>query len=222
MIEARELIKHYGARRVLDRASLKIASGECVVLTGDNGSGKTTLLHVLVGMRGADGGHVLWKDERLTGRGRKAWRRARAAWGFLPQQVFLPPHARVGHLLQFHTRLRGASVQRARHWLERVGLTGSEDQRVGALSGGMRQRLATALVFFHEPELIVMDEPRSNLDPTWRTALVEWVGEATARGAGVLVTSQLRRGWPPDARYRRCEGGRVLEPEHGGEEEAAE
>lgn len=218
MIEGRELTKHYGARRVLDGASLGVGSGECVVLTGDNGSGKTTLLHVLVGMRSADDGHVLWKDQRLPVGDRKAWRRARSAWGFLPQQVALPPQARVEHVLRFHARLRGVPMQRARHWLERVGLAGSEDQRVGALSGGMRQRLATALVFFHDPELIVMDEPRSNLDPTWRGALVEWVLEARARGAGVLVTSQLRRGWPADARYHRCEEGRVLAAHVGGEE----
>jgi ABC-type multidrug transport system ATPase subunit len=219
MIEARELTKHYGAHQVLDRASLQVATGECVVLTGDNGSGKTTLLHVLMGLRAADTGHVVWKGEPLTGRGRRVWRRARRSWGFLPQQVSLPLDARVGHVLRFHARLRGASMERARHWLDRVGLTDNEGQRIGELSGGMRQRLATALTFFHDPELIVMDEPRGNLDPTWRAALVQWVREAGTRGACVLVTSQMQHGWPPDARFHRCEKGRVTESDgHEGEE----
>lgn len=211
MVEAHGLVKRYGARRVLGGASLKIAAGECVVLTGDNGSGKTTLLHVLVGLRSADEGQVLWKGERLTGRSRRVWRRARSEWGFLPQQVSLPPQAKVEHLLRFHARLRGVATGDAHHWLERVGLADNAGDRVGALSGGMRQRLATALTLFHGPGLIVMDEPRSSLDPTWRAALADWVREAQERGTRVLVSSQSREGWPPNVRYCSCQGGRVVE-----------
>jgi ABC-type multidrug transport system ATPase subunit len=217
MIEARELIKHYGPHRVLNGASVRLEPGEYHVLTGDNGSGKTTLLHVIMGLRVPDRGEVLWKGRPLTGGSRRAWRRVRAAWGFLPQQVSLPMQARVGHVLRFHARLRGTPVHKARTWLERVGLSSWEGHPVGALSGGMRQRLAAALVFFHEPELIVMDEPRSNLDPQWRAELIAWVQEAASRGACLLVTCQMRRDWPSAAHMHRCEEGRVLSGAADGE-----
>lgn len=211
MIEARRISKTYGRHAVLDGTSLTVAPGECVVLTGDNGSGKTTLLHVLVGLRRPDGGDVLWKDRQLTGAGRAAWRRARAAWGFLPQQLTLPPAASVGRLLRFCAAVRGTGIEPAHHWLHRVGLDGTETQRVEALSGGMRQRLGIALTLFFEPELIIMDEPASSLDPSWRATLAQWAREEAGRGAAVLVTSQLEESWGPDARYVHCAAGRVTE-----------
>lgn len=211
MIEARHISKTYGLHAVLDDASLTVAPGECVVLTGDNGSGKTTLLHVLVGLRRPDGGQVFWKDRRLTGGGRAAWRRARASWGFLPQQLTLPPAASVGRLLRFCARVRGTGIEPARDWLHRVGLGGTETQRVQALSGGMRQRLGIALTLFFEPELIIMDEPTSSLDPGWRATLAQWASGESRRGAAVLVTSQLEETWGPDARYAHCAAGRVTE-----------
>ncbi len=211
MIAARQIIKRYGSHTVLDRANLTVNAGECVVLTGDNGSGKTTLLHVLVGLRRPTDGEVQWKGRVLTGAGRRAWRSAREAWGFLPQQVNLPPTAMIGHLLRFHARLRRRDRAVAGHWLERVGLKDAATKRVAELSGGMRQRLGIALTFFFDPELIVMDEPTSNLDPGWRTALADWTAEQADRGAAVLVTSQLEESLGPATVRRHCAAGRVVE-----------
>jgi ABC-type Mn2+/Zn2+ transport system ATPase subunit len=100
----------------------------------------------------------------------------------------------------------------ARAWLSEVGLADNEHQRVGELSGGMRQRLGIALTLFHAPSLIVMDEPAASLDPAWRSALTQWLESAAARGAAVLVTSQLHEHWSGQVQYRRCEAGRVVEP----------
>jgi ABC-type multidrug transport system ATPase subunit len=211
VIEARDITKAYGPHTVLDRASLAVGPGESVVLTGDNGSGKTTLLHVLVGLRRADAGVVVWKNQLLTSAGRGVWRRARAAWGFLPQQVSLPPAAPVGRLLRFHARLRGTGLDPARRWLARVGLEGTEQKRVDALSGGMQQRLGIALTLFFEPEMIVMDEPASSLDPGWRDELATWTTEQAQRGAAVLVTSQLHESWGAAVRFCHCADGRIVD-----------
>ncbi|MEX0741172.1 MAG: ABC transporter ATP-binding protein [Phycisphaeraceae bacterium] len=211
MIEACDIVKTYGHRTVLDGASFTVGPGECVVLTGDNGSGKTTLLHAMVGLRNIDSGGILWHDCRLTGAGRRTWQRARAAWGFLPQQVVLPPTTPVERLLRFYARLRGMNTRPAYEWLERVGLNGTEKQRVQALSGGMQQRLGIALTFFCEPDLIIMDEPASSLDPGWRGQLTTWVAEQTQRGAGVLVTSQLHETWGESVRFLHCEAGRIVD-----------
>jgi ABC-type multidrug transport system ATPase subunit len=211
MIAARDIRKHYGRRPVLQGASITVRPGELVVLAGENGSGKTTLLHVLVGLRRPDVGEVLWKNQLLAGAGRRAWRRARAEWGFLPQRVMFPPAATVDSLLRFHARLRSTDVEAARRWLERVGLEDAGKERVGALSGGMQQRLAIALTVFFGPELIVMDEPASSLDPNWRQALKTWIEEQAGRGTAVLITSQIEETWGPNTRYCRCESGRVIE-----------
>lgn len=211
MIEARHITKRYGDRVILGGADIAVSGGQAVVLTGDNGSGKTTLLHVLVGLRRPDAGEVVWKDQRLTGAANKIWRDAREAWGFMPQQVGLPPAATIRQLLHYHARLRRRDISDARMWLERVGLSDAEEKRVSELSGGMKQRLGIALTFFFEPEMVVMDEPASNLDPGWRLELASWANEHTQRGAGMLVTSQLDEPWGPNAVRLHCTGGRVLD-----------
>lgn len=211
MIEARSVVKRYGEHTILDSANIAVEGGRCIVLTGDNGSGKTTLLHVLAGLRRPDSGGVHWKGRLLTGAANKVWREAREAWGFMPQQVGLPPTATVRQLLRFHARLRGRDVADARRWLDRVGLTEAEDKRVKELSGGMKQRLGIALTFFFEPELIVMDEPASNLDPGWRTTMAEWATGHTNRGGAMLVTSQLEESWGPNTVRRHCVAGRIVE-----------
>ncbi len=216
MIEARQVRKRYGRHAVLDGASLAVELGQCVVLAGDNGSGKTTLLHVLVGLRRLDAGQVLYDGRVLTGASAGTWRRARAAWGFLPQQVSLPPRARLGQLLRFHARLRGTGLDAPRAWLKRVGLADAERQRVDALSGGMRQRLGLALTLFFQPRLIVMDEPAASLDPGWRHELARWAQAEARRGAAVLVTSQLEQDWGPEAVHRHCSAGRVVDAPAGG------
>lgn len=209
MIEAKGVTKRYRGQLVLDDASIAVPGGRCVVLGGDNGSGKTTLLHVLMGLRRPNSGVVIWQGRTLTGAGHRVWREARAVWGFLPQHPVFPPHATIEALLRFHARLRRASILSAHSWLERVGLADAKHKRIDALSGGMRQRLGIALVLFFEPELVVMDEPASSLDPGWRGELARWAGEQTDRGAAVLVTSQLREPWGVAVDDLWCENGRV-------------
>lgn len=223
MIVATDITKRYGPHLVLDGASIALRGGECVVLTGDNGSGKTSLLHVLVGLRRTDGGEVSWKGRVLTGANRGAWREARESWGFMPQQVDLPPGATVDQLLRFHARLRQREVATAFEWLERAGLGDTGARRVSELSGGMRQRLGIVLTLFFEPDLIVMDEPASNLDPGWRDALAGWATEQCGRGAAMLVTSQLDESWGPATVRRHCTAGRVVDwPPPGGAADRAE
>src|SRR5690606_41627666 len=114
MIVANGISKAYASRAVLDRASLELRAGECVVLTGDNGSGKTTLLHVMVGLRRPDAGEVRWRNRVLTGATHRAWREARETWGFMPQQARLPPSATASDALRLHARLRRWDHARAR------------------------------------------------------------------------------------------------------------
>ncbi|MCC6239896.1 MAG: ABC transporter ATP-binding protein [Phycisphaerales bacterium] len=211
MIEAKDLTKTYGSQRVLQGACLSIPPGQCVVLTGDNGSGKTTLLHMLVGLRHPDAGQVFWKGQPLAGASARQWQMARKTWGFLPQNVVFPSGTPVGRLMRFHARLRGTDMTPIQQWLDRVGLAGTEKKTVEALSGGMQQRLGIALTLFFSPQLIVMDEPASSLDPGWRGELSQWTSEQAQRGASILVTSQLHESWGDGVRYCDCQAGRIVD-----------
>ncbi len=211
MIVAENIIKRYGDHTILDGAHIAADAGQCVVLTGDNGSGKTTLLHVVVGLRRPDAGEVRWKGRPLTGADSSAWREARESWGFMPQQVGLPATATIRQLAHYHARLRRRDIDHVRQWIARVGLADAEEKRVAELSGGMKQRLGIALTFFFEPDLIVMDEPASNLDPGWRTALAEWATDHTNHGRAMLVTSQLKGSWGPNTVRRHCVAGRIVD-----------
>lgn len=212
MIEAQHITKTYRSHRVLDDANLAVAPGRCVVIGGDNGSGKTTLLHVMMGLRRPDSGEVLWHGRSLTRSRDRAWLEARKQWGFLPQHPVFPGGATVDSIVRFHVRLRRGSRERAASWLDRVGLAGDRNKRVEMLSGGMRQRLGIALVMFFDPDLVVMDEPTSSLDPGWRSELVGWLEAHADRGAAVLVTSQLREPWGTDVDDLWCEQGRIGPP----------
>ncbi|MEX2466042.1 MAG: ABC transporter ATP-binding protein [Gemmatimonadota bacterium] len=215
MIVGQDLRKVQGGRAVLDGATVAVHPGEHIVLTGNNGSGKTTLLHLLVGLRRPDAGEVRWKDTVLTGAGGAAWSRAREAWGFLPQHPRFPEEVSPRALARHHARLRGVNQASAMSWIARVGLEDTADRPVEALSGGMRQRLGIALTLFHDPELIVMDEPASSLDAEWREALAGWLAEAAGSGAGVLITSQDRASFDPVTLWLHCALGRVS-PEPSG------
>jgi ABC-2 type transport system ATP-binding protein len=208
MMQAQHISKTYRGRAVLEDVGLTLTPGRNLILGGDNGSGKTTLLHIMMGLRRPDAGRVFWGGRDL--RGRRAWRNARQQWGFLPQHPVLPPAATVESLLRFHARLRKTPYGRAYDWLARVGLADEGRKRIESLSGGMRQRLGIALVMFFSPDLIVMDEPASSLDPRWRRELAQWTQEQAERGAAVLVTSQLRESWGDAADYLHCENGRII------------
>ncbi len=210
MIEARSLEKAYGREVVLDGAELSVPARSSIVLTGENGSGKSTLLHILVGLRRPDAGEVRWKGSALRAGDSAAWRRARSAWGFLPQALRLPPDATVAALGRFHAGLRDSERGPMLEWVERVGLGDALDVPTRELSGGMLQRLGIALALFHRPELVVMDEPAGSLDPAWRSRLAAWLAEVTERGGGVVVASQLPEWAAEGSEWLRCEGGRVV------------
>lgn len=209
MMQVQHISKAYRERPILRDVSLTLVPGRSVILGGDNGSGKTTLLHIMMGLRHADEGQVVWCDKRL--KNRLAWRQAREHWGFLPQQPILPALASVNSLLRFYARLRNKPIAHARRWLDRVGLSEVLHQRIDSLSGGMRQRLGIALVMFSQPKLIIMDEPTSSLDPQWRENLAQITHEQADRGAAILITSQLHQSWGTLAEYWHCQDGQIVQ-----------
>jgi ABC-2 type transport system ATP-binding protein len=153
VIVARDLSRRFGKRIALHGANLRVDAGEIVGLVGPNGAGKSTLLRILAGYLDPDGGTV-----RIDGR-----------VGYLAETSPLPPEMRVIEYLAFRAGLKGvarggraAAVARA---IERAGLDGVERRVIGALSKGYRQRVGLADALVADPEVLLLDEPASGLDP---------------------------------------------------------
>jgi ABC-2 type transport system ATP-binding protein len=183
-VTVRGLTKRYGGRPVLDGLDLEVRRGECFALLGPNGAGKTTTIEILEGVRPRDGGRVdvLGEDPAVAGR------RWRDRVGVVSQGEGAGPALSVRETLDHFAGYHGAA-RPTDELLEAVGLTGSAAVRVERLSGGQRRRLAVALGVQGRPELLVLDEPTTGMDPVARRQFWELIRGLRADGTTVLLTT---------------------------------
>jgi heme exporter protein A len=189
------LRRDFGEWTALDGVGFDLAAGESLVVLGPNGSGKTTLLRILATLLRPSGGEVRVLGARLPG---EAWK-ARGRIGFLGHEPLLYRDLSGRENLRFQARLHGLRGEAAEARIERllatIGMERRAEQRVGELSAGMRQRLAICRCVLHEPELLLLDEPDSNLDAEGRELARELIGPAEGR-TRVLVTHDPERALP--------------------------
>jgi heme exporter protein A len=203
------LRREFSEETALEGIDLTLARGESLVVLGPNGAGKTTLLRILATLLRPSGGEVRVLGALLPG---EAWK-ARGRIGFLGHDALLYRDLSGRENLSFHARLhglRGAAAEgRIDALLAAVGMERRAEQRVGELSAGMRQRLAICRCVLHEPELLLLDEPDSNLDAEGRELARELIGPGEGR-TRVLVTHDPERALPDaDQVLRLGAGGRV-------------
>jgi ABC-2 type transport system ATP-binding protein len=201
--ELRHVTKTFGAVAALRDVNLTVDRGDVVALLGANGAGKTTAIKILLGLRRPDGGHarVFDLDPRLPS--------ARRRCGATPQETDLPETLRVTEILEF-VRAHFERPLSTRHLLERFGLERLARRETGGLSGGERRRLAVALAFAGDPDLVFLDEPSSGLDVEARRALWESVRTFVAQGRSILLTTHdLREAEALATRVVVLERGRV-------------
>ena len=174
------------------RLSLEVAfdSGPgTLVLLGPNGAGKTTLMTILAGLGEASAGEVRLFGERFTRHHRDARRRI----GLATQELAIYPELTARENLRFFGRLYGLGGAdldgRVREMLAAVELTDRADQRVGTFSGGMKRRLNLAVALVHRPQLLLLDEPTTGVDPQSRNHIFEQVRAHNAAGLTVIYTS---------------------------------
>jgi heme exporter protein A len=208
-IEVRGLGRDYGEVPALDGVGFELAAGESLVVLGPNGAGKTTLLRILATLLRPGGGEVRVLGARLPS---EAWK-ARGRIGFLGHEPLLYRDLSGRENLRFHAKLhglRGADAERRIDaLLAAVAMERRADQHVAELSAGMRQRLAVCRCVLHEPELLLLDEPDSNLDAEGRELARELIGPGEGR-TRVLVTHDPERALPDaDQVLRLGAGGRV-------------
>ena len=225
MLEFDGLHKSYGAHRVLDGVSFSVAPGSVFGFCGSNGAGKTTTMRIAMGLARADAGEVRWQGRPLD----QALRRR---IGYMPEERGLYPKMRVGEQLAYLARLHGldagAAARAAEHWADRLGLGERRRDPVEKLSLGNQQRVQLAAALVSRPEVLILDEPFSGLDPVGVDALAEALLEQARGGVPVVFSSHqldlverlcdavgiLARGamvaTGPVAELRRREAGRVL------------
>jgi lipopolysaccharide export system ATP-binding protein len=203
-IEARDLVKAYRGRRVVNGVSLHIDQGEIVGLLGPNGAGKTTTFYMIVGLVRPNGGKVLLHQapaERVEIGDSPApaditrqpmFRRARLGLGYLAQEpsVFRKLSARENILLVLELTgyPRAKRRERADELLDDLHISNIADTRGYALSGGERRRVEIARALAADPSFLLLDEPFAGIDPKAREDIAGIVRGLKARGIGILIT----------------------------------
>ncbi|HEX8242975.1 MAG TPA: heme ABC exporter ATP-binding protein CcmA [Longimicrobium sp.] len=210
-VEARGLEKWYGPLPAVRGVDFSLARGEFLTVFGPNGAGKTTLLRMLCGAVKPTRGTVLVGGHDVAGEDG-----ARRRIGLLSHQTFLYPGLTAAENLDFYGRLYGLRDRRARvdAALESVGLRGRSGDRVRTFSRGMQQRLALARTLLHEPQVVLLDEPYTGLDPHAAAMLRDVLDRLRdGRTTVVLVTHNLSQGLEQADRVVVQVGGRWVSDE---------
>lgn len=204
-VEAEDLIRVFGETPVLDRVSFHLEPGETLVVLGPNGAGKSTLLRILATLARPSAGAVSVLGAELP---RRAWK-ARGRIGYLAHEPMLYRDLGVEEALAFHARLHKVAEpkQRIGELLDAVGMGRRRMELVRNLSAGQRQRLAVCRAVLHRPELLLLDEAGSHLDPQGRAIVEPLIGRGTGP-ARVVVTHEVEAGL--------AEGDRALALNAGG------
>ncbi|HWM07730.1 MAG TPA: ATP-binding cassette domain-containing protein [Solirubrobacteraceae bacterium] len=202
MLELRELARRYGDVVALDGISFSVGKGQMFGFVGPNGAGKTTTMRIVLGVLAADRGEVLFD-------GRPVDFDVRARFGYMPEERGLYPKMRVRDQLVYLARLHGVRAAAAREsadsWIDRLGLTDRAGDRVEELSLGNQQRVQLAAALVHDPELLVLDEPFSGLDPVGVDVLSAVLSDYAAGGVPVLFSSHQL-----ELVERLCEGVAII------------
>ena len=187
MIDASQITKSFGPRQALAGVNLHVAPGEFVVLVGPNGAGKTTLLRILATLAHPTSGtvHIAGLDPAQAGAD------ARRCIGFLSHRTLLYDDLTAEQNLTFYARMYALPDAQTRiaELLDRVGLTARRHDLVRTFSRGMQQRLSVARAVLHRPQLVLLDEPYTGLDPLAADTLTALLTDLTGEGCTLLLTS---------------------------------
>jgi ABC-2 type transport system ATP-binding protein len=186
MLEVADLARRYGDVVALDGLSFTVEPGQLFGFVGPNGAGKTTTMRIILGVLEPDAGSVRW-------RGAPVDLATRARFGYMPEERGLYPKMRVRDQLAYFASLHGLSrpdaLAATDGWLERLGIADRAGDRVEALSLGNQQRVQLGAALVHDPELLVLDEPFSGLDPVGVDVLSGVLRELADGGVPVLFSS---------------------------------
>lgn len=186
VLEFDAVTKHYGDVVALDTATFTVPAGELFGFVGSNGAGKTTAMRIALGVVAADSGEVRFGGAPVT-------RETRTRIGYMPEARGLYPKMKVLDQLVYLARLHGLSINAAHRnatdWTMRLGLQTRRYDELQKLSLGNQQRVQLAAALVHEPDVLILDEPFSGLDPIAVDVMSEVLREQASDGVPVLFSS---------------------------------
>jgi ABC-2 type transport system ATP-binding protein len=186
LLELNGLRRTYGSVVALDDLSFEVPAGRVVGFLGPNGAGKTTTMRAIFGLTDLDAGSVRWHAAPVG-------QAERRRFGYMPEERGLYPAMRVSEQIEYLGRLHGLSAVDATAataiWLERLEIADRRDSKVETLSHGNQQRVQLAAALVHQPDLLVLDEPLSGLDPTGIDAIGKVLLDQAHAGCCVLFSS---------------------------------
>jgi len=185
-LEIDHLFKSYGTVRALHDMTFTVRAGEIFGFVGSNGAGKTTTMRIMLGVLAADGGSVRWDGAELD-------LESRRRVGYMPEERGLYPKMKVGEQLRFLAGLHGMGPAEATAavelWTDRLGVGDRRDDNVEKLSLGNQQRVQLAAALVHHPDVLVLDEPFSGLDPVAVDIMSTVLRERADAGVPVIFSS---------------------------------
>ena len=191
VVEIESVTKTFDELVAVDQISLRVEEGQTLGLIGPNGAGKTTLLRLISTLAKPDSGDIRIHGKSVSREPREIRRRL----GFMPAEFGSPRNLTIEEYLDYFACLYGVNRSERRHRIADVcaltDLTGREDVMVKGLSTGNRQRLLLAKTLLHDPQLLVLDEPSSGLDPRARTELRVIIKELAAMGKTIIISSHI-------------------------------
>lgn len=186
MLQLHGVSKRFGDRLVLDAVTFGVASGRMTGFVGGNGAGKTTTMRIILGVMSADGGTVTLDGKPLAAADRRRF-------GYMPEERGLYPKMGVREQLVYLARLHGwssgAATSHADSLLEQLGLASRADDLIETLSLGNQQRAQVAAALVHQPDVLILDEPFSGLDPLAVEQVQQVLAGRAAAGVPVLFSS---------------------------------
>ena len=207
-VSVEHLTKNYGTLVALNDVSLKIGPNEVFGLLGPNGAGKSTLLKTLVGILRPTQGTIRIDDIDIVADPEKAKRMI----GYLPENPSLYTGLTTQEFLQFVGKIRGVKDEMLEpeisDSLKSFALEDKRNSLVGSLSKGMKQKVALIATSLHGPDVLVLDEPLTALDPKTRVSVKEWIGSQTAKGVTTILSTH-------DLDVAQTHAGRIGIIDHG-------
>jgi ABC-2 type transport system ATP-binding protein len=186
MLVVDRIRRSFGSTLAVRDVSFSVARGSIFGLLGPNGAGKTTTMRMILGIFPPDGGSLTWNGEPIT-------RKTRRRFGYLPEERGLYGKMRVRDQIAYFARLHGCDANFAREhttqWMERLDITRYADRPCSELSKGNQQKVQLASAAVHEPELLVLDEPFSGLDPVNAEIMLASIRALAAGGTTLVLSS---------------------------------
>jgi len=203
------VVKRYGATEALSGLTLDVRRGEMFGLIGPDGAGKTTAIRLMCGLLHADAGEVRVLEQDPTRNHRRIAERV----GYLSQRFSLYGDLTIDENIAFFAEIHGVADYHGRRdrLLEMTQLTAFRGRLAERLSGGMKQKLALACTLVHEPELILLDEPTTGVDPVSRREFWKLLSEFLADGLTILMSTPYMDEAERCTRIALLSGGRVLD-----------